>query len=367
MGLFDFIKGQLVEVIEWVDDSRDTLVWKFPDKDKEIKMGAQLTVRESQVAVFINEGVLADVFQPGRHELITRNMPLLSTLKAWKHGFNSPFKADVYFVNTRQFTQQKWGTKQPIIVRDPEFETVRIRSFGDFAFRIHDAGVFFKEFAGTDSHLTTDEIIEMFRTALITKFNAAIAKSGLSVLDMAANALTVGDTLLPIIAADFTGMGITITKFNIESITLPEELQKELDNMSSANMQIRTKRKEKMLDNEMELQNMMNKVNLSQNVQDVNKFLQFQTGMGMEKTGDNPSSDMMKTMLQMNLAQQMMQNQQNLVNNPNNPTSNNTPPPAKESRETIMATLKELGELKAAGILTEDEFNEKKKELLSKL
>ena len=150
MGLFDFIKNQFIEVIEWTDTSNSTMVYRFPVENKEIKMGAQLTVRESQIAVFVNEGTIADVYSPGRYTLTTENMPVLTKLKSWQYGFNSPFKAEVYFVNTKQFTDQKWGTSNPVIMRDAEFGTVRIRAFGIFAFRVSDAITFLKEIFGTN-------------------------------------------------------------------------------------------------------------------------------------------------------------------------------------------------------------------------
>ncbi|MCS7073200.1 MAG: SPFH domain-containing protein [Bacteroidia bacterium] len=366
MGIFDFIKGQLIDVIEWVDESRDTIVWKYPDQDREIKMGAQLTVRESQVAIFINEGKLADVFEPGRYELTTRNMPILTTLKSWKHGFNSPFKVDIYFVNTKVFTDQKWGTKQPILMRDPDFESVRVRAFGSFSFRVSDAAKFFRNFAGTDPHVTSDEILEQFRTAVVSKFTSAVAKSGKSILDLASHYTELGDQLLPSLKPDFEEFGTTLTKFYIENISLPEEVQKEIDRQ---NMEMRKKRKSMQIDNEMEFQKMANRVNLSQNVDDMNKFVQFQAGISMEKEGGSETGNMMKNAMEMglgmNMMQQMMNNMQQMQN-PQNQKSNQTPP-QKETKEQIMATLKELADLKTAGILTEEEFNEKKKDLLSRL
>jgi len=148
MGLFDFIRNEFIEVIDWVDNSTDTVIWKFPDKGNNIKYGAQLTVRESQMAIFMNEGKIADVYPPGRYQLTTQNMPIMTTLQSWKMGFESPFKADVYFVSTRQFTNLKWGTQNPIIIRDPELKQVRVRAFGVFALRVTDGGKFIKEIFG---------------------------------------------------------------------------------------------------------------------------------------------------------------------------------------------------------------------------
>ncbi len=373
MGIFKFFSNQFIEIIEWLDDSNDTIIYKFPDEDREIKMGAQLVVRESQVALFLNEGKLADVYGPGRHELSTRNMPILSTLKGWKYGFNSPFKCDVYFVSTKQL-EIKWGTKQPILIRDPEFDAVRIRAFGNLYFKVVDAPKFFTEVAGTDSKVTTDEIIDRFRGLIITKFTSSIGKTGKSILDLASMGADLGAELLPFINKDLEAIGLEIKSFNVESINLPEELQAELDEMVKNNMKLRTKRKEKMLENEMELTNLANKLNLSQNVDDMNKFLQMQTGLGMTKEntggGDNNAGNMMKTMLEMNMGMnmvnQMMNNQNQNQNKNQTPTNNNTNNTDAE-REKIMATLKQLGELKEMGVLTQEEFDAKKKELLSKL
>ncbi len=164
MGILDTFRNEFIDIIEWTDNTQDTIVWKFPRFQNEIKTGAQLTVRESQVAVFLNEGKLADVYQPGRYELSTQNMPILSTLKGWKYGFNSPFKVDIFYVNTKQFTDQKWGTKNPITLNDPRFGMIEIRAFGNFSFRVTDAGKFMKEIVGTDGQFTTEEISSQLRT-----------------------------------------------------------------------------------------------------------------------------------------------------------------------------------------------------------
>ena len=363
MGIFNFFKNQFIEIIEWVDDTNDTIIYKFPDEDREIKMGAQLVVRESQVALFLNEGKIADVYGPGRHELSTRNMPILSSLKGWKYGFNSPFKCDVYFVSTKQM-EIKWGTKQPILIRDPEFDAVRIRAFGNLYFKVVDARKFFTEVAGTDSKVTTDEVLDRFRSIIISKFTSSIGKTGKSILDLASMGADLGAELLPFINNELANVGLEVKSFNVESINLPEELQAELDEMVKGNMRLRTKRKEKMLENEMELTNLANKINLSQNVDDMTKFLQMQTGLGMTKENTGSSNNLMNSMIEMslgmNMVNQMMNQQKN--NNPSNNTSN-----PDQEREKIMATLKQLGELKEMGVLTQEEFDAKKKELLSKL
>jgi hypothetical protein len=191
MGILGFIKSQLIDIIEWMDNSNYTLVYKFPDEDHEVKNGAKLICRENQAAILINEGVMADIFGPGTHTLSTQNVPVLSRLKGWKYGFSSPFKVDVYYVNLKQYIDQKWGTANPMLIRDPEFAVgnrpgrVRIRAFGSYNFKISDPGVFFKELVGTQGIYTTDEIEGYLKRMLVGKFTQAAGKSDLSVADMA--------------------------------------------------------------------------------------------------------------------------------------------------------------------------------------
>jgi membrane protease subunit (stomatin/prohibitin family) len=228
MGLMDRIKGQFIEVIEWTDDSRDTLVWRFPVYSKEIKNGAQLTVRESQLAVFVSEGEVADIFAPGRYVLTTQNIPILTTLKSWKYGFNSPFKAEVYFVNTRQFTDQKWGTSNAISLRDSEYGEVDIRAFGAYAYRVPDADHarrFMREIVGTDSHFTVDEVNGQLRTQLVASFTDAVGESKLAFLDMAANLDELSAAVRERISKDFEEYGLALTKFIIQNVSVPEEIQ----------------------------------------------------------------------------------------------------------------------------------------------
>src|ERR1043165_7356974 len=211
MGLFDKLKGEFVDIIEWTDSSNDTMVWRFPRYQNEIKMGAKLTVRESQVAVFVNEGQMADEYKPGMYTLETQNMPIMTTLKGWKYGFNSPFKAEVYFVNTNQFTNQKWGTKNPIMLRDAEFGPIRIRAFGNYAIRVVDAKLFLKEIAGTDAHFQTEEITEQLRNLVITRFTDAVAESKIPVLDMASNYDELSKFIGEKINPEFKDMGFEVT------------------------------------------------------------------------------------------------------------------------------------------------------------
>ena len=187
MGIFDILKGQLIDVIEWTDSSADTMVHKYDMNGKEIMMGAQLTVRESQVAIFVNEGQLADVFQPGRYELSTSNMPIMTALKAWKFGFNSPFKSDVYFINTKQFLDQKWGTSNPVMMRDAEFGMIRLRAFGVYSFRVKDPTTFLKEVFGTAALFTTEGVEGHVKRTLVSGLSDAIAESKIPALDLAAN------------------------------------------------------------------------------------------------------------------------------------------------------------------------------------
>ncbi|MFH2095759.1 MAG: SPFH domain-containing protein, partial [Bacteroidota bacterium] len=187
MGLLNKLKGEFLDIVEWLDPTNNTIVHRFERYHNEIKMGAKLTVRESQVAAFINEGQLADVFPPGMYSLSTSNMPILSTLKGWKYGFNSPFKAEVYFVNTKKFTDQKWGTPNPIMLRDPEFGPIRIRAFGTYEFRVKDAAIFIKEIVGTDGDFTTEEVTNQLRNIILARFTDAIGEAKIPVLDMASN------------------------------------------------------------------------------------------------------------------------------------------------------------------------------------
>ena len=222
MGLWDKLTGEFVDIIEWTDDSQDTMVWRFERHGNEIKYGAQLTVRESQVAVFVNEGQIADVFFPGRYVLETQNIPILSTLQGWKHGFESPFKAEVYFVNTRRFTDLKWGTKNPVMMRDPEFGPVRLRAFGTYEIRVADSGAFLREIVGTDGHFTTDEVTDQLRNLIVSRFSQEVGGSGIPVLDLAGNYDQLSTFVTNKIAPDFGQYGLELTKLLVENVSLPE-------------------------------------------------------------------------------------------------------------------------------------------------
>jgi membrane protease subunit (stomatin/prohibitin family) len=233
MGLWDKLKGELIDIIEWLDDSRDTIVWRFPRYENEIKMGAKLVVRESQAAVFVNEGQVADVFAPGTYTLTTQNLPILATLKGWKYGFESPWKAEVYFVSTRQFTDMKWGTQNPVIVRDPEFGAVRLRAFGAFAMRVSDPARLLKELVGTDPQFRTEEVQEYLRQLVVGHLGSALATADVPLLDLAAKQLQIGATLSAVLTDELAPSGIAIPKFIIENISVPPEVEAALDKRTS--------------------------------------------------------------------------------------------------------------------------------------
>ena len=234
MSLMDYLKTQFLEIIEWQDDSRDTIVFQYPDTTKEIKNGAQLIVRESQVAQFVYLGQFGDTFGPGKHTLTTDNIPILSTLKGWKYGLHSPFKADVYFVNTRLFTGNKWGTANPIMMRDADFGMVRVRAYGTFDFHVIEPKLFLKEVAGTDHHFRIDEFSDTMRSRIVSVFSEALAAAKLPVLDVAARYQELGEALLPVInPAVRTKYGIEFPSFIVENVSLPPEVEQSIDKRSS--------------------------------------------------------------------------------------------------------------------------------------
>jgi membrane protease subunit (stomatin/prohibitin family) len=233
MGIFDFLSGEFIDVIHWTDDTRDTMVWRFEREGHAIKYGAKLTVREGQAAVFVHEGQLADVFTPGLYMLETNNMPILTTLQHWDHGFRSPFKSEIYFVNTTRFTDLKWGTKNPIILRDPEFGPTRLRAYGTYAVKVTDPAKFLVEIVGTDGEFTMDEISFQIRNIIVQEFSRAIASSGIPVLDMAANTKDLGRIVAEAISANVAEYGLTIPELYIENISLPPAVEEALDKRTS--------------------------------------------------------------------------------------------------------------------------------------
>ncbi|NML63997.1 virion core protein (lumpy skin disease virus) [Hymenobacter sp. RP-2-7] len=326
MGLFDFIHNELLELIEWVDASTDTVIWKFPDRDNNLKNGAQLTVRESQVAILLDQGRVADVFGPGRHELSTPNLPVLTTLRGWKYGFDSPFKVDVYFVSTRQFTNLKWGTPNPVILRDPEFKQVRVRAFGTFALRVREAAKFLTEFAGTNPVVRIGDVEGQLRSAIVNKFSDTLAEANVSVLDLARNYQELGERLRPLLQDDFGAYGLELTRFYLENASLPPEVEAFLDKTTQLGM-----------------------------AGDMARFQQFQAGLAVEKAAEQPSGVGGAAVLLGGLGSML------------NATAAPTPPAPGPDRAQTMQLLRELGQLKAEGVLTEEEFNAKKTELLARL
>lgn len=279
MALFDFIRGQFIDIIQWQDDSRDTLSFRFPDEDKEIKRGAQLIVRESQVAQFVYLGQFGDTFGPGKHELVTENIPILSDLKGWKYGFESPFKADVYFVNTRLFTGNKWGTANPIMMRDQDFGIVRLRAYGTYDFRIVDPRLFLKEVAGTDDHFRLDEFADTMRSRMVSVFSDALATAKVPALDIATRYAEVGEAMLPVLSPVLTEKyGIALTTFVLENVSVPPEVEQAIDKRSSMAA-----------------------------VGNLNDYVKFQMAQGLEKGGAGVGGVGAEMAVGMAMAQQMMQ------------------------------------------------------------
>ncbi len=262
MGLWDKLTGEFIDIIQWTDDSNDTLVWRFERYGNEIKNGAKLTVRQSQVAIFVNEGQIADLFTEGMYELSTQNLPILSTLKGWKYGFSSPFKAEVYFINLRTFTDNKWGTKNPIPLRDPEFGPIRLRAFGNFNIRVNDPKKLLQEIVGTDGHFTVDEIQSQLKTLAVTRFSDAIGECRIPVLDMASNYDELSDLMRTKMNPDFAPYGLELTLFLIENISLPAVVEEALDKRSSMGI-----------------------------LGNLNQYTQYQAANAMEEAAKNPGGD----------------------------------------------------------------------------
>src|SRR3954463_5448521 len=260
MGIWDKLKGELIDIIEWIDDTRDTMVYRFQRYDNEIKYGAKLVVRESQVAAFVNEGRLADIYHPGTYTLETQNMPILSTLRGWKYGFSSPFKAEVYFVSTRAFTGRKWGTKNPIMLRDPEFGPVRLRAFGSYGIKVSDPGTFLKQFVGTDGRFTVDELGDQLRDMVVARFTDILGESKIPALDLAANQDELGKFVSDRMKADFSPFGLEIVALVVENISLPPEVEAAMDKRTSMGV-----------------------------IGNLNAYAQFQAANALEQAAKNPS------------------------------------------------------------------------------
>lgn len=278
MGIFDFIKGELLEIIEWTDDSRDILSWRFPDDDKAIKNGAQLIVRESQVAQFVYVGQFGDTFEPGKHTLVTENIPVLTRLKGWKYGLESPFKVDIYFINTRLFSGNKWGTSNPIMMRDDDFGVVRARAFGTYDFRVTDPKTFLKEVAGSDHTFRIDEFAETMRSRIVSVFSEALGTAKIPILDIVSKYSELGEALLPLINPVMrTKYGIEIATFVLENVSLPQEVEEAIDKRSSMAA-----------------------------VGDLNDYVKFQMAEGMEAGGGGAGGMATEMAVGLAMAQQMM-------------------------------------------------------------
>jgi membrane protease subunit (stomatin/prohibitin family) len=314
-----------LEIIEATTPDPNLLMWKFADEDKEIKNGAKLTVRESQHAMLLNEGQLADVFGPGMHKLETENIPILSRLKGWKYGFESPFKADVYFFNTHQYINNKWGTPAPILMRDPDFGQVRVRAFGSFDLKIADVATFFRQYAGTYKQLTIFELQTQLRDFIAPKFGEILANENISVMDVAGNITELSKKIEPHLKPYFLQLGIELTQFIVTSVTLPEEVTAHYDKMTNMNM-----------------------------VKDMDKFTQFNTANAIGQQG-TVANDATQNALMMGMMMNQLQQQ-------NNATQNSTP-----VQDDIAGKLKKLKDLFEGGLIDEAEYKTKKQELLDKM
>lgn len=310
------MNAPFIEIIEDTTPDPNLLMWKYADEDKEIKNGAKLTVRESQVAVFLNEGQLADVFQPGLHTLQTENIPILSRLKGWKYGFKSPFKADIYFINTRQFVNNKWGTPAPVMMRDPEFGQVRVRAFGTFDIRVNDIAAFFRQYAGSYKTFTIFELQHELRDFIAPKFGEVLAQQNISVKDVAGNITELGKKVEPFLRPYFAQFGIELLTFTITSVTLPEEVAAHYDKITNMNM-----------------------------VNDMDKYTRFNTAQAIGEKGtalNEATTNAMAMGILLNQTQQTPEND-------------------------ITARLQQLKSLFDNGLIDETEYKAKKAELIDKL
>ena len=348
MALMDFIRKQFIDIIQWTESSDGTLAWRFPMADMEIQNGASLTVRESQVAIFVNEGQVADVFGPGMYKLTTQTLPVLTYLKNWDKLCESPFKSDVYFFSTRQQIDQKWGTPQPITIRDKDFGAVRLRAFGNYAFRVADPKAFHTEISGTRDIYSVADLDGQLRGLVLQNISNAIASSGLPFLDLAANQIMFADALAQQLKPEFTKLGIQLDSLTVQSVSLPEELQKILDQ----------------------------KIGMGMVGNDMGKFMQYQTAQAIPKFaegggggGSGIAGDAMGLGAGVALGQVLAQNLAQGLQGGGAAAAAQAAPAAAVGvkAEDVMATLEKLGDLKSKGILTQEEFDSKKAELLKKL
>lgn len=345
MALMDFIKKQFIDVIEWTESADGTLAWRFPMADREIQTGAMLTVRESQMAVFVNEGTVADVFGPGLHKLTTQTLPVLTNLKNWDKLFASPFKSDVYFFSTRQQVDQRWGTSQPVTIRDAEFGAVRLRAFGNYAYRIVDPKIFHTEISGTRDHYTAADLDGQLRGMLLQHISDAVASAGKPFLDLAANQVEFAAALQAAVAPYFAKIGLGIDAVTVQNISLTEELQKILDQ----------------------------KIGMGMVGNDMGKFMQYQTAQAIPKlaegagSGGSVAGDAIGLGAGVALGQTLAKQLSEGIAGAPAAAAAAPAAPAAPTHDQIMALIEKLGDLKAKGILTDQEFTEKKAELLKKL
>jgi membrane protease subunit (stomatin/prohibitin family) len=332
MSVFGFIKKQFIDVIEWPESGEGVLLSKYRAEDREIQNGGQLTVRESQVALFVNEGQIADLFPPGLHTLNTQTLPLLTALKNWDKLFNSPFKSDVYFMSTRVQLDQKWGTQQPVTVRDKDYGPLRIRTFGTFSYKIQDPKVFFKTVSGARDLYTVEDLQGQLRSTIVSNMAAALGGANVAFVDMSANQMKMSEVLKTALAPAFTQLGLELVNFQVESVSLPEELQASLDQATSANF-----------------------------VKDTRHFAQVQAAKSIPAAAE--SGGMMGAGMALGAGAAMGQTMGGLFGNQASP-SGNSPAPAGDDP---MAMIEKIHELYKKGILTQQEFEAKKAELLKKL
>jgi membrane protease subunit (stomatin/prohibitin family) len=348
MALMDFIKKQFIDVIQWTESEDGVLAWRFPMAEMEIQNGAALTVRESQLALFIDEGKVADQFGPGQYKLTTSTLPVLTYLKNWDKLFESPFKSDVHFFSTRQQTDRKWGTAQPISIRDKDFGAVRLRAFGNYAYRVGDPKKFFSEISGTREVYRADDLDGQLRGIVVQNIADAIAQANVPFLDLAANQVEFANALLLQVRPAFERLGLTLEGFTVQSLSLPEELQKVLDQ----------------------------RIGMGMVGGDMGKFIQYQTGQAIPAMasgaggGSGIAGDAMGLGAGVAMGQLMAQQlQQGLAGAGQGGQGGGAAPAGAGSvkPEEVMATIERLHELQTKGILSAEEFNAKKAELLKKL
>jgi membrane protease subunit (stomatin/prohibitin family) len=348
MALMDFIKKQFIDILEWTEDGEGTLAWRFPMAGNEIQYGASLTVRESQMAVFVNEGKVADVFGPGMYKLTTQTIPVLTYLKNWDKLFQSPFKSDLYFFSTRQQIDQRWGTTQPVTIRDKDFGAVRLRAFGNYAYRVADPKLFHTEISGTRDRYTVADLDGQLRALMLQHISDAVASSGVPFLDLAANQVEFAEALATVTAPAFEKIGLRLGGVTVQNVSLPEELQKILDQ----------------------------KIGMGMVGGDMGRFMQYQTAQAIPKFaegsgqggGGGIAGDAMGLGAGVALGQVMAQQlSQGLQGSAAAATGASTAAAAALAPDQLMATIEKLAELKAKGILTDEEFTAKKAELLKKL